>query len=74
VAAARPVSHSATFDPGRSGNAVLGEPRWLRRVREPVRIGAFADGAGLEIDYVIRVPVDRRFRTDAEIERPVGIV
>ena len=32
------------------------------------------DGAGLEIDYVIRVLVDRRFRTDAAIERPVGIV
>jgi hypothetical protein len=32
------------------------------------------DGAGLEIDYVIRVLVDRKFRTDAAIERPVGIV
>jgi hypothetical protein len=32
------------------------------------------DGAGLEIDYVIRVLVDRRLRTDAAIERPVGIV
>jgi Aminotransferase class I and II len=32
------------------------------------------DGAGLEITYVIRVLVDRRFRTDAAIERPVGIV
>ena len=32
------------------------------------------DGAGLEIDYVVRVLVDRRFRTDAAIERPVGIV
>jgi hypothetical protein len=32
------------------------------------------DGAGLEIDYVIRVLVDRRFRSDAAIERPVGIV
>jgi hypothetical protein len=32
------------------------------------------DGAGLEIAYVIRVLVDRRFRTDAAIERPVGIV
>jgi len=31
------------------------------------------DGAGLEIDYVIRVLVDRRFRTDAAIERPVAI-
>lgn len=32
------------------------------------------DGAGLEIDYVIRVLVDRRFRPDAAIERPVAIV
>jgi hypothetical protein len=31
------------------------------------------DGAGLEINYVIRVLVDRRFRTDAAIERPLGI-
>ena len=31
------------------------------------------DGAGLEIKYVIRVLVDRRFRTDLAIERPVGI-
>ena len=32
------------------------------------------DGAGLEIDYVIRVLVDRRLRSDAAIERPLGIV
>ncbi|MEI8334062.1 MAG: hypothetical protein WCH74_09445, partial [Chloroflexota bacterium] len=32
------------------------------------------DGAGLENDYVIRVLVDRRFRPDAAIERPVAIV
>jgi len=32
------------------------------------------DGAGLEITYVIRVLVDRKFRSDAAIERPVGIV
>jgi hypothetical protein len=32
------------------------------------------DGAGLEIDYVIRVLVDRRLRADAAIERPLGIV
>ncbi len=31
------------------------------------------DGAGLEINYVIRVLVDRRFRTDAAVERPLGI-
>ena len=32
------------------------------------------DGAGLEIDYVLRVLVDRRLRSDAAIERPIGIV
>jgi hypothetical protein len=32
------------------------------------------DGAGLEIDYVVRVLVDRRLRSDAAIERPVAIV
>ena len=31
------------------------------------------DGAGLEIDYVIRILVDRTFLPDAAIERPVGI-
>ena len=32
------------------------------------------DGAGLEIDYIIRVLVDRQFHADAAIERPLGIV
>ena len=32
------------------------------------------DGAGLEITYVIRVLVDRRFRGDGAIERPLAIV
>jgi hypothetical protein len=31
------------------------------------------DGAGLEITYILRVLVDRAFRPDAAIERPVGI-
>lgn len=31
------------------------------------------DGAGLEITYVIRVLIDRRFQPDAAIERPVAI-
>lgn len=31
------------------------------------------DGAGLEITYIVRVLVDRRFRADAAIERPVAI-
>ena len=31
------------------------------------------DGAGLQVTYVIRVLVDRRFRPDAAIERPVAV-
>ena len=31
------------------------------------------DGAGLENTYVIRVLVDRRFRPDAAIERPIAV-
>lgn len=31
------------------------------------------DGAGLEITYIVRVLVDRRFRSDAAIERPVAV-
>lgn len=32
------------------------------------------DGAGLEITYIVRALVDRRFRGDLAIERPVGVV
>jgi hypothetical protein len=31
------------------------------------------DGAGLEVTYILRALVDRRFRPDAAIERPVAI-
>ena len=31
------------------------------------------DGAGLELAYIVRVLVDRKFRTDAAIERPVAV-
>jgi len=44
------------------------------RLAVPAETAPSFDGAGLEIDYVIRVLVDRRFRTDAAIERPVAIV
>ncbi len=45
-------------------------------VRLPIPAGSAPsfDGAGLEITYVIRVLVDRRFRSDAAIERPLAIV
>jgi hypothetical protein len=32
------------------------------------------DGAGLENSYVIRVLIDRRFRSDLAIERPIAVV
>ncbi|HEX7492217.1 MAG TPA: hypothetical protein VF337_11010 [Candidatus Limnocylindrales bacterium] len=32
------------------------------------------DGAGLQITYIIRVLIDIRFRSDAAIERPLGVV
>ena len=44
------------------------------RLLVPLGSAPSFDGAGLEIDYVIRVLVDRRFRTDAAIERPLAIV
>jgi hypothetical protein len=43
------------------------------RLMVPAGSAPSFDGAGLEIKYVIRVLVDRRFRTDLAIERPVGI-
>ncbi len=39
----------------------------------PSGIAPSFDGAGLEITYVIRVLVDRRFMPDAAIERPVAV-
>lgn len=58
--------------------SVAVDPRSLQGGTE-VRLGIPAgtapsfDGAGLENAYVIRVLVDRRFRPDAAIERPVAI-
>jgi hypothetical protein len=40
---------------------------------EPAGTAPSFDGAGLENAYVIRVLVDRRFRPDAAIERPVAV-
>ena len=44
------------------------------RLAVPAGAAPSFDGAGLEINYVIRVLVDRRLRSDAAIERPVAIV
>jgi hypothetical protein len=43
------------------------------RLMVPAGSAPSFDGAGLEINYVIRALVDRRFRSDAAIERPVAI-
>jgi hypothetical protein len=39
----------------------------------PERSAPSFDGAGLEILYVVRVLVDRQFRSDAAIERPLAV-
>ena len=44
------------------------------RLTVPAGTAPSFDGAGLEINYVIRVLVDLRFRPDVAIERPVAIV
>jgi hypothetical protein len=43
------------------------------RLTVPTGSAPSFDGAGLEITYILRVLVDRRFRPDAAIERPVAI-
>ena len=43
------------------------------RLAIPAGAAPSFDGAGLENAYVIRVLVDRRFRPDAAIERPVAV-
>lgn len=42
-------------------------------LRVPADAAPSFDGAGLEVRYIVRVLIDRRFRTDLAIERPVGI-
>jgi hypothetical protein len=60
---------SAVIDP-----ALLSSGAAEARLVIPADSPPSFDGAGLEIEYVIRVLVDRKFRSDAAIERPVGIV
>lgn len=58
----------AAVDPGSLGNGAA-----TASLAIPVGSAPSFDGAGLQVVYVIRVLVDRRFRTDAAIERPVAI-
>lgn len=46
----------------------------VARLMVPAGSAPSFDGAGLEITYIIRALVDRQFRSDAAIERPVAIV
>ena len=59
---------SVPIDP----SALSGGAEGIRLAIPPGSAPSF-DGAGLEIDYVIRVLIDRRFMPDTAIERPVGI-
>jgi hypothetical protein len=59
---------SAPIDPGALKGGIDA------RLLVPAGSAPSFDGAGLEITYVIRVLVDRRFMADAAIERPVAIV
>jgi hypothetical protein len=43
------------------------------RLALPVDTPPSFDGAGLRIDYIVRILIDRRFMSDAAIERPVAI-
>jgi hypothetical protein len=60
---------SVAIDP-----ATLSSGAAVARLVVPPGSAPSFDGAGLEIRYVIRILVDRRFRTDAAIERPIAIV
>jgi hypothetical protein len=60
---------SAAVDP-----ASLGSGAAQATLLIPAGSAPSFDGAGLEINYVVRVLVDRRFRSDAAIERPLAIV
>jgi hypothetical protein len=59
---------SVPIDPSTLGGGAEG----IRLAIPPGSAPSF-DGAGLEIDYVIRILIDRRFLPDTAIERPVGI-
>ena len=60
---------SVAVDPASLASGAAGA-----RLLVPAGSAPSFDGAGLEINYVIRVLVDRRLRSDAAIERPVAIV
>jgi hypothetical protein len=59
---------TVAVDPGQLSGGLQG----VRLGLPPDSAPSF-DGAGLKIDYIVRVLVDRRFMPDAAIERPVAI-
>jgi hypothetical protein len=62
------IVDSVAIDPGALKGGVQ------VRLELPAGAAPSFDGAGLEIRYVIRVLVDRRFMSDAAVERPVAVV
>jgi hypothetical protein len=59
---------AVAIDPGQLSGGARGV-----RLALPADTAPSFDGAGLHIDYIVRVLIDRRFMTDAAIERPVAI-
>jgi len=44
------------------------------RLQVPADAPPSFDGAGLENRYLLRILVDRQFRSDAAVERPIGVI
>lgn len=80
--AARAELHRQSNAPNAETGIVVSEPMEVSALRSGseirLQVPAWAppsfDGAGLENRYILRILVDRRFRTDAAIERPIGVL
>ena len=79
---ARVELHRRTNAPNAAEGIVASQPVDLTTLRGggemrlgiPGEVPPSFDGAGLENRYVLRILVDRAFRTDAAVERPIGVV
>lgn len=80
--AARAELHRQSNAPNAETGIVVSEPMEVSALRSGsemrLQVPAWAppsfDGAGLENRYILRILVDRRFRADAAIERPIGVL
>lgn len=80
--AARAELHRHSNAPNAETGIVVSEPMDVSALRGGsemrLQVPAWAppsfDGAGLENRYILRILVDRRFRADAAIERPIGVL